>query len=189
MDITKMRKSIYYFTMSLDGYIADKNNSVDWMTGAPNIDYGFKEFYDGAGTILLGRSTYEHMLKMGDFFPYPDREVIVFSKNDKLKLAAESVQLTQDDPKKVLARLQLGSENEGTIWIGGGGTLAGSLFDAGLIDELRIFIQPIILGAGTKALIADSDAPRALEFQSSKEWEAGIMELRYTIPKRWRNDI
>ena len=184
-----MRKSIYYFTMSLDGYITDKNGSVDWMTGAPNIDYGFKDFYDEVGTILLGRSTYEHMLKMGDFFPYPDREIIVFSANDKLRLAAENVQLTQGDPAKVLARLQLGAEDEGCIWIGGGGKLAGSLFEAGLIDELRVFIQPIVLGDGTKALISEKDITRALEFQSSKDWDAGIMELRYIVPKRWRSDI
>jgi dihydrofolate reductase len=175
--------------MSLDGYIADKDGSIDWMAGAPNVDYGFKEFYDEVGTILLGRTTYEHMLKMGDFFPYPDREVIVFSANDKLKLAAESVQLTQDEPEKVLARLQLGSEDEGHIWIGGGGTLAGSLFETGLIDELRIFVQPIILGTGTKALLGKKSISRALELQSSKEWEAGIIELRYNIPKRWRSDL
>lgn len=183
-----MRKSVYYFTMSLDGYIADEKGSIDWMSGAPNVDYGFQEFYDEVGTILLGARTYEHMLKMGDFFPYPDCEVIVCSSNDKLKLAAESVKLSSEDPVKTLARLQLG-DGEGLIWIGGGGNLAGSLFAAGLIDELRVFIQPVILGAGTKALISDGGAARSLELQSSKEWPMGIMELRYAVPKRWRSDI
>ena len=184
-----MRKSIYYFTMSLDGYIADSKGSVDWMTGAPNIDYGFQEFYDEVGTVLLGSTTYQHMLKMGDFFPYPDRDVIVCTSNDKLKLAAESVQLSQDDPAKILARLQLEDESKGLIWVGGGGTLAGSLFEAGLIDELRVFIQPVVLGSGTKALIKDSLTARALELQSTKEWPAGIIELRYLVPKRWRSDL
>ncbi|MCL2379391.1 MAG: dihydrofolate reductase family protein [Coriobacteriia bacterium] len=184
-----MRKSIYYFTMSLDGYIADASGSVDWMAGAPNIDYGYKEFYEQVGTILLGRNTYEHMLKMGDFFPYPDRDVIVFSSNDKLKIAAESVQITSDDPGKTLARLQLGDNSDGLIWIGGGGTLAGSLFEAGLIDELRVFIQPIVLGAGTAALTSDKIAARALELANVKEWPAGIVELRYNVIKRWRSDV
>jgi len=184
-----MRKSIYYFTMSLDGYIADSNGSVDWMTGAPNIDYGFQDFYNEVGTVLLGSTTYRYMLEMGDFFPYPDRDVIVFSSNDKLKLAADSVQLSQDDPTKVLARLQLEDEDKGYIWVGGGGTLAASLFEAGLIDELRVFIQPVILGSGTKALCKDVLTSRALELLSTKEWPAGIVELRYLVPKRWRSDL
>ncbi|MCL2403904.1 MAG: dihydrofolate reductase family protein [Coriobacteriia bacterium] len=184
-----MRKSIYYFTMSLDGYIADSQGGIDWMTGAPNIDYGFQEFYDEVGTVLLGSKTYEHMLKMGDFFPYPDRDVIVCTSNDKLKLAAESVQLNHEDPSKILARLQLGSEDEGHIWIGGGGKLAGSLFETGLIDELRVFVQPVILGDGTKALTSNKGLARALELQSSKEWPMGIVELRYKVPKRWRSDV
>jgi len=184
-----MRKSIYYFTMSLDGYIADAQGSVDWMTGAPNIDYGFKEFYDQVGTILLGSKTYEHMLKMGDFFPYPDREVIVFTSNDKLRLAGENVQLSQESATKMLARLQLGAEDGGLIWIGGGGNLAGSLFEAGLIDELRVFVQPIVLGSGTKALIGDKSLARSLELTLAKEHPADLVELRYHVPKRWRSDL
>ena len=184
-----MRKSIYYLTMSLDGYIADADGGIDWMTGAPNIDYGFQEFYDEVGIIMLGSRTYEVMLKMGDFFPYPDKEVIVVTSNGKLKIASDSVQLSHDDPAKTLARLQLGADDEGHIWIGGGGILAGSLFEAGLIDELRVFIQPIVLGAGTKVLISDNNLARALELESSKEHPAGIIELRYVVPKRWRSDI
>ena len=188
-----MRYSVYYLTMSVDGYIADVEGGVDWMTGAPNIDYGFSEFYDSVGTIMLGARTYEHMLKMGDFFPYADKPVIVTTSNDKLKKAGNRVELSHEDPAKVLARLQLGDESEGLIWIGGGGTLAGSLFAAGLIDELRIFVQPVILGAGTKALrsLTDDDTAlsRALGLQYSKEHPAGIVELRYTVPKRWRSDL
>lgn len=191
-----MRHSVYYLTMSVDGFIADSKGSVDWMTGAPNVDYGFSEFYDSVGTILLGARTYEHMLKMGDFFPYMDKEVIVTTSNEKLRLAGENVQLSHEDPAKTLARLQLGDESEGIIWVGGGGALAGSLFAAGLIDELRIFIQPVILGSGTKALslftgalIEESSMARALELQYSKDHPAGIVELRYHVPKRWRSDL
>jgi len=175
--------------MSLDGYIADEQGGVDWMTGAPNVDYGFKEFYDEVGTILLGSNTYKFMLQMGDFFPYTDREVIVFSQNDKLKIAAENVKLSQGSAAKELARLQLGGEKGGLIWIGGGGNLAGKLFEAGLIDELRIFIQPVILGKGTKALVGDKAIARALELVQAKEHEAGLVELRYNVPKKWRSDL
>jgi len=184
-----MRKSVYYYTQSVDGFIADAQGSTEWMTGAPNIDYGFQEFYNEVGTVLLGARTYEQMLKMGDFFPYPDKEVIVVTSNDKLKLAADCVKLSKEDPAKTLARLQLGSEAEGFIWIGGGGALAGSLFEAGLIDELRVFIQPIILGAGTKALASNKNVARALELRQSKDHPAGITELHFEIPKRWRSDL
>ncbi|MCL2680567.1 MAG: dihydrofolate reductase family protein [Coriobacteriia bacterium] len=187
-----MRRSVYYFTMSLDGYIADATGSVDWLAGAPNSDYGYKDFYQTVGSILLGRATYQHMLQMGDFFPYPDRDVTVFSSNEHLKRAGERVQILSEDPALHLARLQLGSADDGLIWIGGGGTLAGSLFAAGLIDELRVFVQPIVLGGGTPSLMGAAGtkgAARALELTLCKEWPAGIVELRYDVPKRWRSDV
>ena len=183
-----MRRAIYYFTMSLDGYIADAQGGTTWLSGAPNTDYGYEEFYDSIDTTLLGARTYEQMLDMGDFFPYADKEVIVFSSNPHLKRAAECVQITQDDPAKTLARLQL-AESGGDIWIGGGAQLAGSLFAAGLIDEIHAFIQPIVLGSGVPFLGNGADVQRALELTYSKEHPGGIIEARYTIPKRWRNDI
>ena len=184
-----MRKSVYYYTQSVDGFIADAQGGTEWMTGAPNVDYGFQEFYNEVGTIMLGARTYEQMLKMGDFFPYPDKEVIVVSSNDKLRLAADCVRLSSEDPEKTLARLQLGDESDGLIWIGGGGILAGSLLEAGLIDELRVFVQPIILGLGTKALASSNNIARALELRYSKDHPAGIMELCFDVPKRWRSDL
>jgi len=182
-----MRRCIYYFTMSLDGYIADAQGSTAWLAGAPNTDYGHKEFYESVGTVLLGRHTYERMLDMGDFFPYGDKEVIVFSSNEHLKKAAECVHIDIRDPAKTLARLELGEGRD--IWLGGGATLAGGLYGAGLIDEIRAFVQPIVLGGGLPFLAGDALAQRPLEWTCSKEWPGGIMELRYTIPKRWRQDL
>jgi len=182
-----MRRSIYYFTTSLDGYIADAQGGTSWLAGDPATDYGYEDFYQSVETILLGRRTYEQMLEMGDFFPYADKEVIVFSSNPHLKSAAECVQITQADPAQVLARLQLGEG--GDIWIGGGAKLAGSLLKAGLIDELHVFIQPILLGSGLPFFGDAESALRPLEWTHSQDWPGGITELRYKLPKRWRADI
>jgi dihydrofolate reductase len=199
-----MRRAIYYFTMSLDGYLADAQGSTSWMSGAPNTDYGYEEFYAGIDTLLLGRNTYEHLLAQvaqGDFFPYADKEVVVFSSKQKLKRLAPKLRIESEDARRVLARLLLNPGND--IWIGGGARLAGSLFQAGLIAELRVFVQPIVLGAGLPFLLlpAAADATQApqpgasfsllrvLEWTYSHSWPGGIQELRYCVPKRWRADL
>ncbi|MDR1412326.1 MAG: dihydrofolate reductase family protein [Actinomycetes bacterium] len=182
-----MRTVTYMFTQSLDGYIADGQGSVSWLAGAPNIDYGFAEFYDEIQTVLLGRRTYEQILDRGDFFPYADRETLVFSSNDKLRRAADRVCIVTDDPLKTVARLKLGEG--GTIWLGGGAHLAGSLFVAGLLDELRVFTQPIVLGSGL-SFFADVGAMRKpLELTHTKCWPAGVLEARYSVAKQWRSDV
>jgi dihydrofolate reductase len=182
-----MRRAIYYFTMSLDGFIADAQSSTAWLAGAPDTDYGYKEFYESIDPVLLGRRTSEQMLDMGDFFPYADKEVIVFTSNPNLKRASDSVRIETGDAAKTLARLEL--TDGGNIWIGGGAQLAGSLYSAGLIDEIRAFIQPILLGGGLPFLAGDNLGQRPLEWTHSKNWPGGITELRYTIPKRWRSDV
>jgi dihydrofolate reductase len=125
---------------------------------------------------------------MGDFFPYGDRETLVFSSDGGLKQAAESVQIETGDALKTLARLKL--DEGGIIWLGGGSHLAGNCFAAGLIDELRIFIQPIILGGGLPFFTAEAPMPhKLLVWTYSHSWPGGILETRYQVPKVWRSDI
>ncbi len=185
-----MRKVVYYFTMSLDGYSADEKGSTSWMHGAPNEDYGFKKFINEVGTIVLGRKTYEQMLDMGDFFPYADKQVLVVGSNPQLKRAAESVELLcSGEPEKEIARRKLNDEAEGTIWIGGGAELASSLFAAGLIDELTIHIQPILLGAGHRWISGKDICRHGLELQECKQMAGGLVKLRYRTVKSWRSDV
>jgi len=180
-----MREVIYYLTQSLDGFIADVDGGVGWLSGVPNEDYGYEEFYHGIETILLGSRTYEQIVGFGGAFPYPDKEVIVFTQRD-LEPAEENVIIDRGDAVKTVARLKM--REGGPIWLGGGAGLATTLLDAGLVDRLRIFIQPIVLGngIGTVDVLARY---KTLVLESTKEWPGGIVELNYTLVKPWRSDV
>jgi len=185
-----MREVIYYCTVSLDGYLADAKGSTDWMHGAPNEDYGFAEFYRGVSALLLGRGTYEQMLETGDFFPYKDKPVYVFSSNDQLKRAADNVRIVSDtSPEVFVARLKLQDSDAGPLWLGGGARLATTLFTAGLIDEIQLHIQPLILGDGLSFLGASGMPRQALDLQECSQKPGGFIKLRYRTVKSWRSDI
>ncbi|MCL2818362.1 MAG: dihydrofolate reductase family protein [Actinomycetia bacterium] len=180
-----MREVIYYLTQSVDGFIADVDGKVGWMSGAPHEDYGYEEFYQGIDTILFGSHTYEHIMGIEGDFPYPDREVIVFSERE-LEPITPNVVIEHEDAEKVVARLKIAVG--GPIWLGGGAELATSLLNAGLVDKLRIFIQPILLGNGI-GTVDVLERYKTLELVRTKEWAGGIVELEYGIVKPWRSDI
>ena len=185
-----MRDVCFYCTISLDGYLCDAQGSTSWMHGAPNEDYGFAEFYQQVSGLILGRATYEQMLDTGDFFPYADKPVYVFSSNPHLKRAAENVQIITDvTPEVFVARLKLADEDAGPLWLGGGAQLASTLFAAGLVDELQLHIQPILLGAGTPLMSGDDLRHHGLDLQECAQKPGGFVKLRYRTVKSWRSDI
>lgn len=83
-----------FIAISLDGFIADTNDSVDWLTGFPSVpedgDYGYAEHMKGVGGVMLGRKTYEQILSFGkDAWTYGDRPVFVFTRNVTLSQRPE----------------------------------------------------------------------------------------------------
>ena len=73
-----MRKIKLFIASSLDGYIAKKDGSVDWLP--ENADSGYGPFYSSIDTVLMGRKTYEQILTFGKY-PYKDKTSYVFTRN------------------------------------------------------------------------------------------------------------
>lgn len=180
-----MRKVIYYVTQSLDGYIADQNGSVDWLYGAPNTDYGYEDFYASVDTVLFGSATYETILSFGDYYPYEDKQVFVYSSKPLVSVS-ENTTICSEPAAHHVARLKL--EEGSDIWLGGGGKLGAALLNAGLVDELRIFVQPILLGQGIR-LVEQLDRFIGLDLVNHKVWPGNLVELHYTLIKGWRSDV
>lgn len=183
-----MRKCIYLITVSSDGYIATDEGTTEWMSGAPRVDYGFNEFYHSISTIIMGRRTFNHMYALSkDFFPYEDKEVIVASHSELPPFGQAEILRESGDIVKRVAAEKI-ADKPGDIWIAGGAALATVLFEAGLIDEVHLFIQPIVLGSGIsffKKLVK----PRALRVEHVKNWPGGVIEVRYLTVKSWHVDI
>ncbi|TQD24358.1 dihydrofolate reductase family protein [Methanolobus vulcani] len=174
-----MRDVILLITCSLDGYIADEDGNVDWLLGED--EYDFDSFLAKTDTLLMGHKTYKQVLDFGKW-PYEGKECYVFTtqnpypEHEKIR---EGI-LFSDDPVSVTENLIIGTG--GNIWIVGGSSIISPLLNRGLISELRIAIQPIILGKGIP-LFKDIKNSIRLYPISSEEYESGIVELAYHLHK------
>jgi dihydrofolate reductase len=158
----------YYTATTLDGFIADPDNSLDWLfirnrqsDGALNYD----DFIAGVGAMAMGSTTYEWLLDhefsgkpQGEWrWPY-DIPCWVFTHRQLPVFPESKVEFTSADVA-TLHREMVGAADGHNVWIVGGGDLAGQFADAGLLDEVIVSIAPVTLGAGAPLL------PRRVELQ------------------------
>ncbi|MHB1957199.1 MAG: dihydrofolate reductase family protein [Sulfobacillus sp.] len=140
------RKLVLYIAQSLDGYIAREDESLDWLLKYENHgDNGYAAFYETVGTLLLGRRTYEWILRnVPSEFPYPGKECYVFSRS--LSGRTDRVTFVNQDIARFTAALKTQPGQD--IWIVGGAEVLSPLLRDNLVDELIIHIAPTIIGGG-----------------------------------------
>lgn len=172
------RDVVLYITASLDGFIADANGSVDWLIEPGDEDFGFLELMDSVDTVLQGSHTYLSTLDLVDEDPYGGKTDYVFTSRDDLPVLGDPI-FVKEDPVEFVRRLK--AEPGERMWLIGGGELASTLLDAGLVDEIDLFIQPVVLGDGIPLWRQPMQMHR-LELLEAKTWSAGLPELRYRVP-------
>lgn len=172
-----MTRFVGYIATSLDGRIADANGDVDWLTpfNDPATDFGYEAFYADVDALVMGRATYDFLAREIEW-PYPGKPCFVVTSHT-LSGAPEGVQAVDPDFDALRGRL-LSSDHE-TIWIVGGGQTLRAGLDAGMLDELRVFIIPVVLGGGA-ALFADGASADAT-LVGHQDWPDGIIELTYSF--------
>jgi dihydrofolate reductase len=144
-----MSKVILYTAVTLDGYIADVDGSIDFLENPnytiPDEDYGYETFLEQIDVVLMGFNTYEQVRNFEGPYPYSHKKTVVLSHDETIVKADPSVEITSLNASEVVERLQ----NEGkTVWIVGGGATNAALHEKGLIDEMILTITPNTLGAG-----------------------------------------
>ncbi|WP_145411089.1 dihydrofolate reductase family protein [Paenibacillus xylanexedens] len=139
-------KVILYVAMSMDGYIARPDGSVDWLMDVEGDggDNGYAAFYQEIGSVVMGRDTYEVVLTLAEDFMYADRPTYVMSRSKQPP--APHVEFTDEPVEQLIARLK--ASTTGHIWIVGGGKLVQSVLEQHLLDEIEVAIIPKILGEG-----------------------------------------
>jgi dihydrofolate reductase len=175
-----MRKIILYIAISLDGKIAKPDGDVSWLDELPNpdhLDYGYADFLSSIDTTLMGNTTYKQLLGFGIEFPYRGKENYVFTRNKELR-EDENVKFISNDPVSFVKELK--SREGGNIWLIGGGKLNTLLLNERLIDEMIIFVIPIVLGDGIP-LFGNTPIESKLEMIKSKAYSNGVIELNYKI--------
>ncbi|WP_224367783.1 dihydrofolate reductase family protein [Hyalangium versicolor] len=177
-----MRKLKYHVASTVDGFIAREDGSFDCfmqdrLTKESEHVNDYLASWSTYGTALMGRRTYEVGLKVGVTDPYPMMETYVFSRSLK-ESPNPRVKLVADDALTVVRQLK---EQDGKdIYLAGGGEFASLLFDAGLVDEVLIKLNPFLLGSG----IPLSPKLRGLvnlELLSTKVYKTGVILLRYAV--------
>ncbi|WP_238419680.1 dihydrofolate reductase family protein [Gordonia sp. 'Campus'] len=142
----------YYTATTLDGYLADDHDSLDWLLSQPLEEGGamnYEDFFTGVGAAVMGRTTYEwivdHEVAEGKPWPY-DIPSFVFSHRT-LTPVADSITVLEGAPGDHRDRL-LAAAGDRDVWVVGGGDLAAQFADSGMLDDMIIAIAPVTLGSG-----------------------------------------
>lgn len=179
-----------HMAASLDGFIARRDGSVDWLetsdefADGEKMDRGFVEaFLASIDCYVMGSRTYETALGFearGFGWAYGDKLTFVLTSRD-LPRTRESVEFHSGDLTRFVdEHLRPRFRN---IWIAGGGALAAECLRLGLADEVRYSILPIVIGDGIRFFEKlDKDVP--LHLLEVKAYRNGMVELRYEVPRR-----
>ncbi len=139
-----MRKLTYSAAVSLDGYIAGPNEAIDWIRFGKDTEALMAEAWKGVDTILMGRRTFEFAQRSGGGDASGGMRTYVFSTT--LADVPKGAELVRSDAAGFVRTLK--AKDGGNIWLMGGGGLAASLIEAGLVDEVALSVHPVLLGDG-----------------------------------------
>jgi dihydrofolate reductase len=150
-------KTQYYTATTLDGYIADEDNSLEWLfevDRGPDPGDEFTTFFSAVGAMAMGATTYawvmEHESASWTKY-YADIPCWVFTHRELTVVEGANVTFVQGDVAPVHEEMTRAA-NGRNIWIAGGGDLVGQFADQGLLDEIYVGIAPVTLGGGAPLL-------------------------------------
>lgn len=169
-----------YIATSLDGFIAREDGSIDWLTEYENsseTDYGYSEFYASIGTVLMGRKTYEQVLGFGDW-PYGKKKSYVFTRQKEPLRRENNVEFISGDTAEFVSHLKENTDED--IWLVGGSQLIKTFLKENLVQDLIIFIVPIILGSGIPLFDRIGKEIR-LRTGEVEKYESGLVRVAYKV--------
>lgn len=184
------RKVVFTMSISLDGYMEDANGSLEWNLVDEEFHRYFNEQEKEVDYHLYGRRLYE---LMNGYWPTADQDPdakaveieysrlwkqvpnIVFSAT--LKQVSEGDRLIRENIAEEVEKLKAQPGRKMDV---GGAELGSALINMGLVDEVGVFIHPVILGAGKKMFI-NINPPRKLELLETITLNSGVVGLRYRV--------
>ncbi|MBX3710050.1 MAG: dihydrofolate reductase [Gammaproteobacteria bacterium] len=180
MNINQRPKMSVYIAISIDGYIAKKDDGLDWLESfsppfdEPDEDYGFKKFLSQVDAVVMGKNTYK-IASSGNIWPYEGKRVIVLSST--LSSVCDNAEIYSGNIQQLIKKLY--AEGVRHIYVDGGKTISQFL-NEGLINELIISIIPVILGSGIP-LFSNIVHDSWCDLTSSTSYSNGLVQLRYEV--------
>jgi dihydrofolate reductase len=182
----------YYAAATLDGYIAESDDTLDWLLNyeghfeAADSDEGqagYDTFYEGIGALVSGSTTYEWVLEHGSGWPYAGKPCWILSSRELPKPEGEGV-----DVRIVSGQIpdlideMLGSAEDRDLWIVGGGNIASQFADHGLLDRLEVTLVPVVLGEG-KPLFDRRLPGGPMQLLGARTFSSGMVGLTYEVKR------
>jgi dihydrofolate reductase len=180
-------KLIYSAITSLDGYVADKDGNFDWAAPDDEVHRFVNDLERPVGTYLYGRGMYEVMVAWEDAHTFADgqpvlqdfaqiwqsAEKIVYSRTLQTVSSART-RIERDFDPDAIRQLKAQATRDLSV---GGPELAAEALEAGLVDELHLFLTPIVVGDGKRSL---PDGVRVeLELLDERRFGSGVVHLHY----------
>jgi dihydrofolate reductase len=182
----------YYAAQTLDGYIAESDDTLDWLlkydghyddADSDANQAGYDTFYEGIGALVSGSVTYEWVLEHADEWPYPGKPWWVVSSRELPKPEGEGVDVrivSGEIPD--LVEEMLDSAGDRDLWIVGGGNVASQFADHGLLDRVEVTVVPVVLGEG-KPLFDRRLPGGAMQLLSTTTHSSGMVSLNYEVKR------
>jgi dihydrofolate reductase len=182
-----MANLIYSAIASLDGYVADENGSFDWAAPDEEVHRFVNDLERPVGTYLFGRRMYEVMAYWETAHTVANQTPIardfaeIWQAADKVvysrtleEVSSARTRIERSFDPEAVRELKASAERDLTV---GGPELAAQAFEAGLVDELQLFLAPVVVGGGNRAL--PDNVRVTLELLDERRFGNGMVFLRY----------
>jgi dihydrofolate reductase len=183
-----MARLIYSALASLDGYVADRDGTFDWAAPDDEVHRFVNDLQSQVGTMLLGRRMYDVLVawetmdiagQPGAIRDFADlwraTDKVVYSRTLE-RAASARTRIERDFDPEAVRSVKASADRDLSI---GGPDLAGQAIAAGLVDEIELFVSPISVGGGTRAL--PNDVEVRLELLDERRFGSGVVHLHYRI--------
>jgi len=187
-----LSRTQYYCATTLDGFIAEVDDTLGWLTGyqgsydgpgAEPMKGTYDSFYERVGALVSGSATYEFVLREVADWPYRDKPCWVLTSRDLPRPEGEGVDVRfARGAVRDLYREMVDAAGERNLWVVGGGNVASQFADEGLLDEVIVTVVPVVLGMG-KPLFDRRLPGGPMRLTGTRAFDSGMVELRYEIDR------
>jgi dihydrofolate reductase len=180
----------YYCAASLDGYIAESDDTLDWLLGyegsfeaadSAEGKGGYESFYAEIGALVSGSITYEFVLEHGGEWPYAGKPTWVLSSRELQKPEGEGVDVrivNAQVPDVIDEMLEAAGDRD--LWVVGGGNVASQFADHDLLDTVEVTLVPVVLGEG-KPLFNRRLPGGPMQLTGAQTYASGMVGLTFDV--------
>lgn len=186
-------KTQYYTATSIDGYIADDKNSLNWLFQFGQIESMkdiYPRFIKQVGAAAMGSTTYEWVVEQEDMLEHPEKwpyeiPTWVFSSRELPTVDGANIKFINGNVAPIHSDMAKAADGK-NIWLIGGGDLVGQFHENGLLDEIILSVAPVALGSGAPLLPREITSP-PLKLLDVQKHEDVFVVLTYKVQKEAQN--